>query len=33
MGVFDKFLNGPLTIPKIMSVDELVRIHILTKYR
>jgi 1-deoxy-D-xylulose-5-phosphate reductoisomerase len=31
--IFDKFLNGPLTIPKIMSVDELVRIHILTKYR
>jgi 1-deoxy-D-xylulose-5-phosphate reductoisomerase len=31
--IFDKFALGDLTIPKIMSVDELVRIQILTKYR
>ena len=31
--IFDKFAVGDLTIPKIMSVDELVRIQILTKYR
>ena len=31
--IYEKFTNGELTIPKIMSVDELVRIQILTKYR
>lgn len=31
--IYEKFTSGELTIPKIMSVDELVRIQILTKYR
>lgn len=31
--IYEKFVNGDLTITKIMSVDELVRIQILTKYR
>ena len=31
--IYEKFTTGELTIPKIMSVDELVRIQILTKYR
>ncbi len=31
--IYDKFLGGELTIPKIMSVDELVRIQVLSKYR
>ncbi len=31
--IYEKFSLGDLTIPKIMSVDELVRIQILTKYR
>ena len=31
--IYEKFTSGDLTIPKIMSVDELVRIQILTKYR
>lgn len=31
--IYEKFTLGELTIPKIMSVDELVRIQILTKYR
>ena len=31
--IYEKFTTGELTLPKIMSVDELVRIQILTKYR
>ena len=31
--IYEKFTSGELTLPKIMSVDELVRIQILTKYR
>ena len=31
--IYEKFVNGDLTITKIMSVDELVRIQILTMYR
>ena len=31
--IYEKFTIGELTLPKIMSVDELVRIQILTKYR
>ena len=31
--IYEKFISGDLTIPKIMSVDELVRIQILTMYR
>ena len=31
--IYEKFTSGDLTIPKIMSVDELVRIQILTKYQ
>ena len=31
--IYEKFTLGELTVPKIMSVDELVRIQILTKYR
>lgn len=31
--IYEKFISGDLTIPKIMSVDELVRIQILTLYR
>lgn len=30
---FENFTNGPLTIAKIMSVDELVKISILSKYQ